>query len=256
MNLQHVLAGARSRGNLGDVLGLLRSASAAAEWHERVNAALQGVARLPDGWWTFERCKESALKYKSRWAWGQGDLRAYAYARKHGWLDACVAHMKPVPVACTKEECLASARRFKTRKAWQLGDCRAYAAARKNGWYDECCECLPLPVTCLTLTRKECIASARRFTKCKAWEKADRSAYTAAKRNGWYAACVAHIGPPRSAWTLEACKASARQFKTRHAWEKGGKGAYTAAKHHRWFDECVAHMGPPLRAPGSRKAKP
>ncbi len=42
-------------------------------------------------------------------------------------------------------------------------------------------------------TRTEAIADARRFSTVSDWRKASAGAYAAANKNGWYAACVAHM---------------------------------------------------------------
>jgi hypothetical protein len=45
--------------------------------------------------WTKEECKASALRFKTRKRWYEGDQRTYAAAYRNGWLDECCAHMGP-----------------------------------------------------------------------------------------------------------------------------------------------------------------
>jgi superfamily II DNA or RNA helicase len=45
------------------------------------------------GYWTLERCKESALKFTHRAAWYRGEISAYSRAYQNNWLDQCTTHM-------------------------------------------------------------------------------------------------------------------------------------------------------------------
>jgi hypothetical protein len=50
--------------------------------------------RNPYRYWTFERCKEEAMKYNKRNVFKLGSNGAYNSARKNGWLDGVCSHMK------------------------------------------------------------------------------------------------------------------------------------------------------------------
>lgn len=45
------------------------------------------------GYWTKERCIESARPFKTRSAWLRGAKSAYNAARRKGWMDVCCKHM-------------------------------------------------------------------------------------------------------------------------------------------------------------------
>lgn len=49
--------------------------------------------KRPNGYWTLERLKASALKYASRKEWERGGGVAYDAAQRAGLLDACCGHM-------------------------------------------------------------------------------------------------------------------------------------------------------------------
>jgi hypothetical protein len=51
----------------------------------------------PNGYWTLERCQESALQYDYRTAWSKGDSSSYQTALRNGWMDACCGHMTRKP---------------------------------------------------------------------------------------------------------------------------------------------------------------
>lgn len=50
--------------------------------------------RKPNGFWTKEKCSESAIKYASSRQWAKCDKGAYETARRNGWLPECNAHLK------------------------------------------------------------------------------------------------------------------------------------------------------------------
>jgi len=47
----------------------------------------------PRGYWTLEKCKEVALRYKKPGDWYKGDRGSYNSAQRNGWLKACCKHM-------------------------------------------------------------------------------------------------------------------------------------------------------------------
>jgi len=48
----------------------------------------------PLGYWSYERCKVDAKKYKSRSEWQENSGSAYIKAHLKGWLDECCSHME------------------------------------------------------------------------------------------------------------------------------------------------------------------
>jgi hypothetical protein len=51
------------------------------------------LTKKPAGFWNKERCLEDALKYGGRYEW-QKNSGSYTAARKNGWFDECIKHMK------------------------------------------------------------------------------------------------------------------------------------------------------------------
>lgn len=95
--------------------------------------------RKPSGYWTYEMCKESALKYGTRAEWRKSDeFSALTKSLKNGWMEEFCKHMRTN--FSTLEECKKSASNYSTRTKWSRGDNRLYAAAQRYGWINECCE--------------------------------------------------------------------------------------------------------------------
>ena len=90
--------------------------------------------RREAGYWTKEKSKKEALKYKSRYAFQQGSTSAYGSAFKNNWLDEICSHMEYIclpPGYWTFEKCEAMAKECKDRKDFRLKYSRAYFAAVK-----------------------------------------------------------------------------------------------------------------------------
>lgn len=48
----------------------------------------------PDGYWTYELCRDAAAKYTNRTAFNQNELAAYKAAHRRGWIDSICSHME------------------------------------------------------------------------------------------------------------------------------------------------------------------
>ncbi len=153
------------------------------------------IQHNPNGYWTKERCKESALNYTIQAKWGTGDSKAFSAASYHGWVDDCCAHMKG-KIEWTEEVCVAAAARYGSRTAWSRGaDARAYAVARKNGWLEKCCQHMESnkKPNGYWNNKKRCLESASKYSTPGEWHQAAGGARGAALKNGWYEECCKHM---------------------------------------------------------------
>ncbi len=92
-------------------------------------------------------------------------------------------------------------------------------------------------------TLETCMASASRFTRRSDWSKADQSSYAAAKKRGWFDACVAHMTSGNKQWRKDECVAVAGLYETRNDFKRGEHSmAYSSARYNGWLEECCAHM--------------
>ena len=89
--------------------------------------------------WTKEKCREDALKYKTRSEFKMNSL-AYDRAWKNNWLDEICSHMKsPIkPMRYwTKEKCKEESLKYLTKNQFQHNSSSAYNVSFKNRWLDE-----------------------------------------------------------------------------------------------------------------------
>jgi hypothetical protein len=90
--------------------------------------------------WTFEACKDEALKYKTRNEFQKTSGSSYKASEKNKWLDLICSHMigvrKPKGY-WTLELCREEALKYKNNKEFKIGSNGALQAAHNNGWINE-----------------------------------------------------------------------------------------------------------------------
>jgi hypothetical protein len=89
-------------------------------------------------------------------------------------------------------------------------------------------------------------ALAARYETRSAWQRADPSAYQAARRRGLLEEVCAHMQPVPHVRTLDEIKASAARYTNRKAWLEADASAYQIAMRRGVLDEVCEHM-PRLR---------
>lgn len=97
----------------------------------------------PSGYWTKEKCKEEATKYKQRVDFQKKSSSAYVTARNKGWLEYCCSHMLEINKKVgywSKKRCLEEASRFINRSDFVKGAPVAYQKAHRMGWLDDICK--------------------------------------------------------------------------------------------------------------------
>jgi predicted GIY-YIG superfamily endonuclease len=88
------------------------------------------------GYWTKEKCQETALKYSRRIDFFKKDISAYNRAQMDGWLDEVCLHMikkdtKPKG-HWTKESVIEESTKYKTKQEFKKGCSSAYNYYIKN----------------------------------------------------------------------------------------------------------------------------
>ncbi len=98
-------------------------------------------------YWTFEKCKEEALKFNSRTEFQNNSPSAWGKCRKNNWLDEVCSHMielrKPKGY-WTFEKCKEEALKFNSRLEFKLNSSSIWGICRKNNWLDEVCSHMKL----------------------------------------------------------------------------------------------------------------
>lgn len=203
----------------------------------------------PIGYWTKEKCIESALKHKTRKEWINSDeASAHIVARNNDWLDECTTHMellqKPSGYWDVKENVLEDALNFNTISDWHANSGGSYGKARENGWYNECITHMEFKQKPSGYwTKEKCMESALKYKTLKKWLKNESPAVNGARRYGknFYKSCIIHM-KRTIIWTPELCKEEALKYKSRSEWQRNNNSSHKAANRFGCFDECCKYM--------------
>lgn len=156
--------------------------------------------RKPSGYWTLERCINSATQFKNRNEWDKGQSGAYCAAKRNGWLDTCLplGDDKKPPDYYTLDRCLELAMSFNTKSDWVKGHKISFNAANKKNWVEIC-------ISHLTDNWHfcRCRESARNFKTRTEWKTKAPGAYNAARQRKWLDLCCEHMEKyvPKNFWT-------------------------------------------------------
>ena len=119
-------------------------------WYEKyksngwkmLNKAKTGALGGNKIYWTFEKCKEEALKYNTKYKFVKNSGSAYNSALKNNWLDIITTHMiktqKPTGY-WNIERCHDEAVKYQRKCDFQKNSPSPYSAASKGGWIDIIC---------------------------------------------------------------------------------------------------------------------
>ena len=146
--------------------------------------------------WTLEKCLESSSQFDSVSDWRRNDRRAYNAASSNGFLDKCIAHMKPKnsnsKINYSYEECRESASKFKSRTEWYACDSSKYLFARRKDWVVDF-----FPVrksNSSPYTYEVCLQKAQEFGGGEAWNVACPGSYSQAYKKGFLPKIYEAIG--------------------------------------------------------------
>jgi hypothetical protein len=91
--------------------------------------------------WTYDKCKEEALKYDTLTKYQRGSSGSYKSCVKNGWVVDLCSHMKKIKVKngyfSNKENCINDIKKYKCAKDFINKSRNAYDYSIKNGWYEE-----------------------------------------------------------------------------------------------------------------------
>jgi len=203
--------------------------------------------RKPNGYWTFERCKEIALLYRTRKEFKEKSVSAHDIAERNGWLNEICQHMirlQNKKNIWNKNKCKEKALLCQTRNEFRKKYSTAYNAARKNKWLNEICSHMieiqkphkywafnkikELAMTCNT--KKE-------------FKEKSSAAYTIMLKNKWTNKICSHMKNLwEKKWTFEKCKEKALKYNIKSEFRKNYEGAYDAAFRNDWLNEICSHM--------------
>ena len=191
----------------------------------------------PDGYWSYDTCKEEAKKYTSRGDFAKNSRVAYRVARKNGWLEEYDWFKVLWKRKWNYDSCLEESKKFKSRAEFIKGNASAYNVARINKWIDDYDWLEPFkrkPKWNINTCREE----AKKYKYRSEFKEGCVIAYNIARKNGWIED-YDWLEPSKTEkkWNYNTCMEEAKKYKTRTEFYKGCHGAYNVAKINGWIEE-------------------
>ena len=149
--------------------------------------------------WTKEKCREAALKCKTRSEFRDKYPGAYRACLKNNWLPEMCSHMEQkvfMPKGYwTKEKCKQAALECKSRGEFQDKYPGAYSVCYKNGWWDELCSHMDHQKIKPKgyWTKEKCKQAALECKTRSEFKKKHPSAVNACYKNGWLPEMCSHM---------------------------------------------------------------
>jgi len=199
--------------------------------------------KKPTNYWTFEKCKEDAVNYKTRTDWAKGNGSAHQAASENRWLNVCCSHMKEIKKEkgfYTLEYCKEEALKYDSIQKWRDSDNKkSYGAAKKYGWMSECTE--HMEKKRLPYTLEECKICALKYETQAQWVKNDYSYWYDANKYGWLEECTKHMNKVLN-WTPELVMIEIQKYETISTFCKKCAGGYKAMLRYGLLEECCKHF--------------
>jgi len=199
----------------------------------------------PNGYWTFEKCKEVALLSKTRDTFQRKYSGAYNVARLNNWLDVLCSHMNEIHKPngyWSYEKCKEAALLCHFRKEFEIKYKQAYKLSSINKWLDDICSHMKRPQHHIKWTKENCHKKALECVSRIEFYKNHQSAYNSSIKNGWLDEICSHMivnTKPRGYWTFERCKEEFLKYKDLKDFIKGSKIVYVISKRNNWINNFI-----------------
>ena len=200
----------------------------------------------PDGYWTYERCKEEALKYKKRAHMQKAEGGAYSSMQKHGWIDELTSHMKKPTnqkINWNYDDCKKTIAQYNSLMEFRTKEKSMYIGILKNNWKELLSDLDYVFRENGYWTYDRCKEEALKY-KTKKDFRENSHAYDVIKKNKWWSELCSHITSPHRDWgfyTYDNCKILALKYNTRTDMSKGESLAYINILKNKWYD-LMNHM--------------
>jgi hypothetical protein len=191
--------------------------------------------KKPMYYWTYEKCKESAMKYKTKKDFEKYDNKAYKAMYRKGYLDIC-SHME---IKNDKKRCI---------YVYEFDDNYAYVGLthnhidRKNRHKKD---------KYSYVYKHFMICSGYTFKLLTDYINVDdaiiqESEYVERyKNNGWLIlnkSKTGSIGSTILFWNYDNCKKEALKYNTRSEYYRKSGGSYNSALKNGWLNDICSHM--------------
>ena len=172
-------------------------------WMDEVCQHMKALTK-PAGYWSKERCYETAQQYTTRAEFLQNDASAYRIAQRNGWLEDVCGHMHRLVREVgywTKPRLATIAKKYSTRNDFHLHDDSAYRAAQARGLLDEICGHMEYQVLPRNYwTKERIIEEAKKYSTRGEFQKGAGGAWGRAQVEGWLDEVCVHMETVDHGW--------------------------------------------------------
>ena len=192
----------------------------------------------PKGYWTKEKCRKEALKYKKRTKFQRGSSGAYDAVLRNGWLDDVCKHME-----------VGGSRHKRCIYSFEFEDNYVYVGLTYNikmryeahmndinsSVYKHIEETKLTPKFIQLTDYMDAESASKEET---VWENKYIS-------EGWDMLNIKKtggLGGDILKWDYDSCKKEALKYKIRSEFKKESPSAYGSSLRHRWLDDICKHM--------------
>ena len=191
----------------------------------------------PRGYWTYERCKETMLKCKTKSEMSEGLSNAIKRNKWHELLNLIPNKNKPNGY-WNYENSKLEALKYNSIKELNKNSKGAYLSIIKNNWK----ELLPLKRSNLKWTYEKCKEEALKYTKISDFNR--KHACKVIKNNKWNE-LLSHLynkNKPIGYYNnYNICKIEALKYNRKLDFAKGSPSAYKYVNYNKW-NELTYHM--------------
>ena len=248
------------------------------EWLEKCSAHMT-TSKMPDGYWTLDRCKKAARKFKTKVEWRAGDRASFSAANRQKWLPECCEHMEtgglwfgPASIAealLSRDIPYETEYRFKNdpeiaRRPFDFYlpnfnlIIEFHGEQHLIGWGRRDEDAQAIQERDL-FKRNWALEHNINFLEIKQWEvtsKEDIESLVLTELNEIVSRDGVNLSFTKRSlteselrkvktklkWTLDACIAEAAKYRSIKEWRVGNAGSYNAAHGKGWLDKCTMHM--------------
>lgn len=206
-------------------------------------------------YWIKDRCRNTALKFKTKIALKSEYPGCYKKIIQEGWMDELSGHMNTIRKGkkriWTKGRCQDEAIKYLCRNDFAKMSKNAYSAAHRYGWLDEICSHMGRQLKPRGYWNLENISNiARRYKTKKDFYTKEKSAYSAACNLGVIEKVTAHMNSkkkPNGYWTKDKCEEESFKYTSLASFREESPSAYTKSKKEGWLSsgEVGAHLNKP-----------
>lgn len=136
--------------------------------------------------WTYNNCKEEALKFNYRNDFKKNSGSAYRISLKNKWLNEICEHMSNKYVTWSFEKCREAALNYNTKSDFRKNVGSAYSIAYNNKWLNDICQHMIIKKKPNSYWSKErCILEAEKYKTINEFRKKSKCAYVTIINSGW-----------------------------------------------------------------------